>query len=469
MLPSFPLKSNVPDNILENVPTASSAASSTPLIVGGCACAAAYAWLAYQSSGYGAATLTDLLLATGWCALITAALWLGYQRGSVRLPLGLVILFAVTFRLIGLTAYPVLEDDSFRYLWDGFVTITYGSPYDIAPAAFFDQELPPTADAALLDRINYPEVATVYGPVAQWLFALCHWLAPGSVTALQLIAGVADLGTFALLLRLAPVGGAFLYGFSPLLIKEFAMTAHIDAVGIFCMTAALLAFRSHRWLWVGVLLALASGVKIFALILAPFLLGLRVRGWLGFAGTALAVAWPFGLIAAWVPEGLGTMGSQWLFNAPVHLALASADVARGPWLTTTLVLLFGGLWLWCWARWMIRWNRAGSATATSAAPALSHLPVHWLFGVFLILLPVINPWYLAWWLPFAALRPSLTPWVASVAVLLSYASGINLSQGTALQLYQQPVWVLVLEYSIIAVALGWDLHRNRVALRRTRA
>ncbi len=61
------------------------------------------------------------------------------------------------------------------------------------------------------------------------------------------------------------------------------------------MVAAVVAFRRERWLWVGVLLALAAGVKIFALVAAPFLLGFKWRAWLALIVTGVAVAWPFGL------------------------------------------------------------------------------------------------------------------------------------------------------------------------------
>lgn len=418
--------------------------------VGGTLCALAYAWLATQSTGYGAATLSDLLYTSGFCGAVTGMLWLGHHRGLVLLQPAVVLAFALLFRIIGLSAYPVLEDDFFRYLWDGAMTVAQGTPYDVPPAAYFDRPLPAFADESLLSRINYPEVATVYGPVAQWGFALSHWLAPGSITALQTMAAVADMATLAVLMRLAPAGGAFLYAFSPLLIKEFAMSAHVDALGIVFLTLALLAFAKRYWVGLGVLLALAAGVKIFALVATPFLLGRAIRGWLAFALTAVLIALPFGLQSAWLPQGLGIMAGQWQFNAPVALALEALD-----WPRPLPLIAFAAVWLFAYWRWLRAWN----STIALQDCALGRLPLHWLFGLFLLALPVLNPWYLAWWLPFAALRPSITPWTATIAVLLSYASGINLgaSAGVALQLYQIPGWIQILEWALISVALGTDL------------
>ena len=70
----------------------------------------------------------------------------------------------------------------------------------------------------------------------------------------------------------------------------------------------------------------------------------------------------------------------------------------------------------------------------------------------LVLAPVVNPWYLLWVLPFAAIRPSLWAWTASVAVLVSYATGLNL-QDMNLHPFGHPPWAPVLEYGMVALAL----------------
>ncbi len=54
----------------------------------------------------------------------------------------------------------------------------------------------------------------------------------------------------------------------------------------------------------------------------------------------------------------------------------------------------------------------------------------------------------------------LLAWTASVAILLSYVSGINL-EDYSLQPYQQPTWARSLEFGLILLALGYDLIRRR--------
>ena len=65
----------------------------------------------------------------------------------------------------------------------------------------------------------------------------------------------------------------------------------------------------------------------------------------------------------------------------------------------------------------------------------------------------MNPWYLLWVLPFAVVRPSPWAWTASVAVLLSYATGLNL-QDMNLHPFGHPWWVRPVEYGAIALAVA---------------
>jgi alpha-1,6-mannosyltransferase len=444
-----------------------------PLLLGGCLCAGAYAFLAFGSQAYGMARLPEFLFICGFVSLVSLGLWLMHQQQKLHISWLWVLGFALLFRAIGVFTYPVFEDDFFRYLWDGRMLVEAGSPYGVAPTEFFAADNLKDWEAVLLDRINYPNVPTVYGPVAQWFFGFCYWIGPGSLKTLQVGLALADLGVVVLLLRLASPAAVMLYAFSPLVVKEFAMSAHVDVLGVFFLVAAVVAFRRERWLWVGVLLALAAGVKVFALVAAPFLLGFKWRAWLALIVTGVAVAWPFGLLDAWFPEGLQVMGSQWLFNSPLHLwlhwGLRSLALVDPQWILRGLLLLFALLWLWQYGQWMWRWYGDANAGLTPATPpAIDQLPIYWLFGVFLLILPAINPWYLVWWLPFAVLKPLWTPWVASVVLLLSYASGINLpSPNNAIALYEVPVWVMACEFATIAVAVMVDINqwlKRRTAL-----
>lgn len=421
------------------------------LIAAGLICSAAYLYLALHSSTYAEAQLSDLWFVSAICALITFAIRGYYQHQQKQISVALLLGFAVLFRLLGISAFPVLEDDFFRYLWDGFQWFENGSPYSSAPTdAFASNNLSPAFEE-VLDNINYPEIATIYGPVCQWVFGFSYWLAPAKVWPLQLVFASADVALIVLLLRLTNANNVLLYAWSPLIIKEFAFTAHPDVLGALFIIAALFAMQKKYIYRAAVLLALSAGVKIFAVIAVPFLLRLHWRSWLLFALTAAMLALPFGVLDAWFPAGLKDMSQDWLFNAPIYSALQS--IASISAIKITLLTAYATFWF-CYLIVVIRRQQ------NLITPTRGVFRGDWLYGLFFLITPVLNPWYLVWLLPFATIYPSRWAWVASVAVLLAYASGLNLNDST-LSLYQQPIEWLILEFSVIAIAVMTDIVCSR--------
>ena len=421
-------------------------AQTQTTLIAGIISALAYVYLSINSQHYGQATLLQMLSTCFISTFACAAVWWHYHSTQQDIPISMLFGFAIIFRVIGLTAFPVLEDDIYRYLWDGRQTIVNGNPYIHPPANFFDIDNLSERFEHILDGINYPYVATVYGPTSQWLFAAAYIIAPGDIWPLQLILIIADLVIIYLLLAIAKPNSVLLYAWCPLVIKEFAFTAHPDLLGAFFMVCALRAYLNKQNVIVGILMALACGVKIFPIIIVPFLFKFDWRAWLSFVVTVIVIALPFGVQQAWLPEGLKVMSGDWFFNAPIYRAYG-ALTPSGYSPTTikiVLVLTFG---LVC------------------ALTLFKHLVQHYkheqtkliprgdiLFGLMLICLPALNPWYAIWLLPFAAIAPSFWAWAGASLLLLSYASGINLSN-TDLGAYQIPNSILAIEFGLIAVAV----------------
>ncbi|MEO1033942.1 MAG: hypothetical protein AAFX44_00150 [Pseudomonadota bacterium] len=430
--------------------------SSVPAVAAvtcaGVIAALAFAFLARESIGDGA-DLGEFLVVAGIVLALQIAIAGSFLQKGWQMPVMIVVGFAAVFRVIGVIGAPILEDDHFRFMWDGRSSVEIGSPYGHAPLDSFDAELGEFDD--VLDGINHPDIPTVYGPSSQWTFALAYLIAPAETWPLQLLSALADLAIVMLLVRVASPMAVFLYAWSPLPIKEFAFTAHPDAIGALLLFVAFLAFKSRREWPVGIAVALALGVKPFALVLAPYLLGLSVRAWLAFVVTAIVIAAPFGFLDAWVPEGLAAMASVWLFNAPLYyLALFAGGPIAVQLLKGILLLAYSAWWASRFMPWIWAWLRRKVVGIETVPAAMS-------VGLFLAILPVLNPWYLVWWLPFAAIGPlRFTPWVVAAVVLASYVTGINLSSET-LALYEQPTWVLVAEAALIIAALAFDIRSIR--------
>lgn len=467
------------------------------IVISGTLSLLGYLYLALNSRAYAELSLLEMWAVCLSCALLSFYVCWHYSKAERRLepdtfPVLLMLVFAVLFRLAGVSTFPILEDDFYRFLWDGRMTLETGSPYSWVPADFFGDLHGFNINdhyEEILGSINHPEVATIYGPVLQTIFAAAYVIAPGELWPLQIIFALADIGIILLLLRLTKARYVLLYAWSPLIIKEFAISAHPDVVGAFFLVFAFYLYNlagnttqhsknSKRvlpikklWFWIAVCLALATGVKIFALIFAPLLLRFQWRCWLLYFACLLILALPFalgfnpnlnqsfndssnhithlllGIQSVWLPEGLKAMAIDWLFNAPLYyLAQTFISIAMAKSLLLGSFVGVAGIYFF-----RLYFKR-------------QYLPIRIdrLYGLFFLCIPVFNPWYLVWLLPFAAIYPSRWAWTASIALLLAYASGINLMSSTlnftldSYQLYQQPIEILGLQFGLIAVALTID-------------
>lgn len=425
-------------------------------------------------------TLIHFLLLAAFMALPTLLVLRQCNTTNYRLPLVWVLISAAALRIVSVGGEPLFEDDYYRYLWDGYQTITTNDPYSDAPGLYFDQDVPEVFEP-ILSLINYPEIATVYGPVSQWFFALGYMIAPGEIWPLQLLSALADLVIMFLLSRLGAGNALLLYAWSPLILKEYSLTAHPDVFSVAFMFVSIWAAYRHRSFLAGAALGLALGAKVFALLIVPFLFtsGWAFRHWLRL-GSATAVCLAlitisFGTFGIWIPEGLLAMADSWLFNSPLYYLLL--PVAN---FTTIKILLISAFTLYAMVVFCRRLQRDWPTLRPEDAAEKQRAPISrergswvtspsafrgdWLFALFLLALPVINPWYLPWLLPFAVLFPSWWSWTASFAVLLSYWYGSNVGAIGADSL-ALPIAVLVAEYLLIVLVsiTAWLVSRSRAS------
>lgn len=342
----------------------------------------------------------------------------------------------VLIRAIAVFGEPVYEDDYYRYLWDGRQTIETGSPYSEPPAAAFDIDLDESW-SEVLDNINYPELKTIYGPVNQYVFALAYLVSPADVFALQVIMACVDLLIITMLARIASLWAVALYAFSPLIIKEFTMTAHPDLLSVVALLAATLAWQRERLYIAAMALGAAVAAKLFALLLVPLLLRWSWKGWLIFVATLVALYLPI-LDRTGSLEALSAMAQQGLFNAPVYFLLEPYVDIRV--IKISLSIAFIAFYAWYF------FSADYSATSNKSIPRAD-----WIFFAMLIALPIFNAWYLVFVLVFATIYPSAWAWTASLTVLFAYATGLQL-RGSGLQLYEQPAWALMAEFIPVLLA-----------------
>ena len=416
--------------------------------------------------GSGAPTATQLIAVLAAAALGgLALLWIAFDSRFAQTPLAWVFGLALVLRVIAVQAEPLLEDDHYRYLWDGMRTAQHFDPYRLAPSAYFGaNDLAPRWQD-ILSGINNPSVPTLYGPVLQALFALAHGLAPGRLGAIQGLVLLVDLGCIALLARHG-VGARWLlvYALHPMILKEAMASAHPDGLVALWLLLALLAWRRERLLFTGVLLGLAVATKVAALIVVPlFLFGPQRTVTFWRTSSAVALGFVVALGAAYLPFlaaggsdvlGLQTFATQWRFN-PLLYRLIEASAPSGMARPVAALTLAAGMVAMLW-RWRCASRDAGSAGRDAVMP-----PVDSVFLLLLLLAPVVNPWYALWALgPAIAARSAVVPALGCVSVL-AYLNGSVLREAglqaatESLVPYSVPWPVALIQVATVVFAAAW--------------
>jgi hypothetical protein len=377
------------------------------------------------------------------CAMLMAgAAWLlalfTASRGAGRL--AVILPLAVAMRLVAIGGDLGLSDDLWRYGWEGGLVLEGKSPYAQAPDA---PELAPERErwAVVYERMNNQDISAAYPPVTQYFAAMVvlatgleHTPAPRIERGLRTAFALVDLAVLLPLLGLLrrrglPTGLLVAWAWSPLVVWEFASSAHFDSLGILLLLLAVWALARPREPGPAqsalgdALLALAFMTKYLPLIAAPFLL-LRRR-----LGTSLAAILSFA-----VATGLG-FASLLLLRGGLNGVFAGLGEYGLRWESWNLVY-----------RWVEPWfDSLGERTESLFDPrrigrmaigALAGAFVLWLvirrtepvraiflvLGAFLILTPTLHPWYATWILPFVALVPLRTTrawlWLATASPLL---------------------------------------------------
>jgi hypothetical protein len=161
----------------------------------------------------------------------------------------IILLIAGLIRGVFVVMPPTLSDDIYRYTFDGQRLYEGQNPYAGTPQQAIDsaRSAGDHATADWLMQINNRELATIYQPVSQWVFASTAALydaltgrslcSNSGLIALRIVFSCFDLLAVALLMLALHRAGrslwyATLYACHPLAITETAWSGHQDAIGI---------------------------------------------------------------------------------------------------------------------------------------------------------------------------------------------------------------------------------------------
>jgi len=377
---------------------------------------------------------------------------------TMRLLMALIVVAGLSARLVLFASEPMLEDDYQRYLWDGAVTASGTNPYAVSPQAARalagDTTLGSLAHASgpVVRRINHADLKTIYPPVAQGAFALAHLVQPWSLTAWRAIVLSCELVTLALVLMLLRMTGrspawSALYWWNPLLIKELANSAHMDAIVLPLVLGALLLAARGRQALAGANLALAVGAKIWPLLLLPLILRplsnepRRLAAALTVFGALVALL-AIPIVTGGLDDGSGftAYATRWQTSSALYPALEAACATLLGWLQ--LAEAPAGLL----TRMAIVIALAGIAGAVCIRPITDANDLigraSLVIAAIILLLPAPFPWYAAWFAPFLAFRP-WTGFLVLTATAPLYYMSFYLTAAGEPQLFERAiVWII---------------------------
>ncbi len=236
-----------------------------------------------------------------------------------------VLGYAVMFRLLLFPIPPSLSDDSYRYVWDGVVTLSGKNPYQHTPDA---AELTTLQSDVVYKNLNSPSWHSVYPPVSQYIFAF------GSVVhrhgwvyshfGIKALFFLLELLAVFLIARMVCARWLVLYALNPVILIETAGQAHTESALVLLLVMTVLFARRGNGRLASVALACSGWVKLYPFVLLP-LLWRRFR-WNGIwpgAATAILLALPFAAphVVGNVWNSLDLYSRYFEFNAGLYYSL----------------------------------------------------------------------------------------------------------------------------------------------------
>lgn len=403
------------------------------------------------------------------------------QPGDSQRLLLAIFAFGLGLRLLLLLSEPVLEVDFNRYLWDGAITAHGYNPYALAPQQvdglpYHDIRLELSkASGTVFEQISYPALRTIYPPVAQAAFALSYLLEPWSLTAWRCICIAADACTFALIIDLLvrvkrPPLMVILYWWNPLVIKEIANSAHMEAILLPLVLAALSYAVRRRPVSAALMLTLATGVKLWPVMLFPLVLRpltaqprMLLFVLMGITSMLAAFAAPIWMGGLDPASGFVSFARHWSTNSALFPVLERV-VAAG-----FSALSIDGLAAGSFVRMVAAAVVLGVAIQLAIGP-IGDANVQagkWLLviSVLVLLSPAQFPWYVLWVLPFATLAPGIG-WHTAAAIMPLYYTAFYFHDQSSYAAYETsivwPLWI------IIWAALAFDVVTCRRAIKNCR-
>ena len=379
-----------------------------------------------------------------------AVAWLSLRSCDSRSVLVLGLVFAALFRLSIIFFPPYLSDDIYRYIWDGRVQAAGINPYRYIPA---EEPLAQLRDDKIYPHINRREtVRTIYPPVGQAMFLVVTRFSESVTWMKAAMVGFEAIAIWAIIQLLSSFGFArqrvLIYAWHPLAVWEFAGSGHADALAIAFIALALLAHRKRAETLTGVLLACATCVKLFPVVLFPALY--TRRSWkmpLAFVATILIAYVPY--LSVGPMRVLGSLpaysSEQGLVSGKQYFLLALARQLLNANVPTVAYFIFVAAVLGILSLWMMR-DQGGDDTRYLRNGLV-------IASLFMLFQAPHFSWYFTWLIPFLCFIPSIPFFYLTLANFVLYLTWLNDTPNRVV-IYKVLIFAPFLILGLIMIWLG---------------
>jgi len=386
-----------------------------------------------------------------------------------------VIGIGIILRVLMLFSAPILEDDYYRYLWDGAVTANGINPYKYSPEEVLGGTGIPTELSELAEEsgeiihgINHPEVRTIYPPIAQAFFALSYWLDSWSLISWKLILIVFDLATLSLIFNALgilklPSSYLIIYWWNPLLLKEIFNSAHLDVLVFPFVLSAIIMASQNRYIRSTVTLIIGMGIKLWPAFLLPILLRpiiskpKELLSALVVAVISIGVLFlPIYLSGLDNSSGFIAYGQSWqnndsafrilIYISELGLNLLGYETFHKFSVARFLVIALIAIW--------IAYTALGKTFKNEDLFKKSLLIIAFVF----LISPTQFPWYYTWLIPFLAIKPRFSLLLLTALLPMYYLRYYFEPRGEIEIFTDLIVWV---EFVPVWILLIWEWRKNR--------
>ncbi len=384
--------------------------------------------------------------------------------------------FGIFFRIVLIPSEPFLSDDIYRYLWDGKIIASGINPYKFAPV---DIQLLQFRDQIIYPFINFPEIATSYPPVSQFMFLINQWLG-GSVFSWKFLLLFVEIILFLVIFRMVQHFNLnkfrlLIYFYNPLLIIETYSSGHVEIAGVsFFWIAVYLFYKRYDWKSI-IFFAMSIMTKFIPLVSGlPFLLNKFFRKSALLMVICSIILLPFMFSGILPLPGLFSYINRWEFNGGLYQLAISImnllDIKEYKWMEVNfsghletfyfsyafLYKVFAAVILV-----VVFFDQMNKLRATSRFRSINFIQRAFILTAgFLLLIPTLHPWYLIWIIPFLVFIPN---WSWLLFTFLIQASYFVLKDYALLSVWKESVWILLFQYVPFYTILIWEyLDKDRI-------